>query len=393
MVIRPGLLLLLAALCAAQPAMGQTRRELRDARRSAESQEAAAEAAARAAEAARTEEQRLAEARVAAARAVQAAETRLNQAEAAARRAAQEASAAMQDRAARAAAVAPFLPLLYRLERWPAESLLAVPGPAEESLRGLLAMQALIRHAGAEAEAFRLAAARAMEAARLAAREADRLSDARGEARAADTRLEASLEAARTRRASREAQEGAATRRAQEAVARARDLEQALARLERERAAEEAREAARQRAAEEAARRARRAPPPPAVAEAPVTPMRGGHPLPVAGQVTREFGSAGEGGVSRGITVAAGPRARVVSPCAGRVAFAGAFRSFGQLVIVDCGGGVHVVLARLDRLDTATGERVLAGEPVGSLPGEQAQLYVELRRNGQPSDPRGFFRG
>ena len=74
------------------------------------------------------------------------------------------------------------------------------------------------------------------------------------------------------------------------------------------------------------------------------------------------------------------------------MAFAGPFRSFGQLIIIDCGGGVHVVLARLERLDTAMGERVLAGEPVGSLSSD-AQLYVELRRNGQPSDPRGFFRG
>ncbi|RVT96643.1 hypothetical protein EOD42_09495 [Rhodovarius crocodyli] len=388
MVIRPALLVLLAALCAL-PAGAQTRRELRDARRSAESQEAAAEAAARATEAARAEETRLAEQRVVAARAVQAAEARLNQAEGAARRAAQDAAGAMQDRQARAAAIAPLLPLLYRLERWPAESLLATPAAPEESLRGLLAMQVLIRQAGQEAEAFRLAAARATETARLAAREADRLSEARAEARAADARLEAALDAARGRRANREAQQTQAARRAQAAIGRARDLEQALERLERERAAEEARQAARQRAAEEAARRARRPPP---VAEAPVTPSRGGHPLPVPGQITREFGSSGEGGTARGMTVAAGPRARVVSPCGGRVAFAGPFRSFGQLIIIDCGGGVHVVLARLERLDTAMGERVLAGEPVGSLSSD-AQLYVELRRNGQPSDPRGFFRG
>jgi len=115
--------------------------------------------------------------------------------------------------------------------------------------------------------------------------------------------------------------------------------------------------------------------------------------MPVAGQVAREFGTSGEGGPARGMTMLAGPRARVVAPCTGRVAFAGNFRSYGRLVIIDCGAGVHLVLARLERLETATGERVLTGEPVGSLSGEQPQLYVELRRNGQPADPRALLGG
>ena len=106
-----------------------------------------------------------------------------------------------------------------------------------------------------------------------------------------------------------------------------------------------------------------------------------------------EFGATGEAGLARGMTMLAAPRARVVAPCAGRVAFAGNFRSYGRLVIIDCGAGVHLVLARLERLETATGERVLTGEPVGSLAAEQPQLYVELRRNGQPADPRGLLGG
>jgi septal ring factor EnvC (AmiA/AmiB activator) len=84
----------------------------------------------------------------------------------------------------------------------------------------------------------------------------------------------------------------------------------------------------------------------------------------------------------------------VVSPCAGRAVYAAPFRSFGLLLIVDCGGGYHFVLAGLDRLDTAAGRRLLAGEPVGVLAGSGgagASLYVELRRNGQPVDPRPWF--
>lgn len=343
----------------------------RDARRDAAAQAATAEQAARDAAAARAEEYRLAEARVAAARAAQAAELALARAGAAARQASAAAAAAETERAARAAAIAPLLPLLHRLERWPAESLLAVPAAPGETLRGLLAMQALIRHAVEETEAYRAAAAQAVQSAVAASSEARRLAAVRSEAASADAALEAALEAARVRRAATAAQEDAASRRAREAIARAQDLEQAMARAEREQN-------------RSAASRPPEVPPPPPAARA---------AMPVPGQVLREFGAPGDGGPARGMTVAAAPAARVVSPCAGRVAFAGAFRTYGRIVIVDCGGGVHVVLARLERLDTATGERVLAGEPVGALPAREPSLYVELRRNGQPADPRALFGG
>ena len=360
-----------------QPAWGQTAADLRDARRQTRQDSAAATEAARAASAAQAEERRLAEARVTAARAMQQAEARLATTEAATRIAAEAAQSAAAERALRAAALAPFLPLLHRLERWPAESLLAVPAPPDDALRGLLAMQALIRHAGAEAEAFRQAAERATATRRAAEAEAGKHATARAEALAADTRLEAALEHARLRRAEAQAREDSATRRAREAASRVTDLEQAMARLERERR-QDARTATR-----------RRAPPPPPPAEA----LPGRYAMPVAGQVAREFGATGEAGTARGMTMLAAPRAQVVAPCAGRVAFAGNFRSYGRLVIIDCGAGVHLVLARLERLETATGERVLTGEPVGSLASEQPQLYVELRRNGQPADPRGLLGG
>ena len=89
------------------------------------------------------------------------------------------------------------------------------------------------------------------------------------------------------------------------------------------------------------------------------------------------------------------PGARVVSPCGGKVVFGSSFRSYGLLLIVDCGDGYHFVLAGLDRLDAAPGQRVLAGEPVGQLGASEnnarVPLYLELRRKGQPVDPRSWF--
>jgi murein DD-endopeptidase MepM/ murein hydrolase activator NlpD len=177
-------------------------------------------------------------------------------------------------------------------------------------------------------------------------------------------------------------------RRYREAEARAARAAEARARAERARA----------RAEEAAARQAIPQPEPHQAALPEARPpgggQRAGRAMPVAGQVLRDYGAGGEGGRSRGLTFQAAPGARVVSPCGGRVAFAAPFRSYGLLLIVDCGGGYHVVLAGLDRLDAAPGQKVLAGEPVGQLDAEGRErptLYLELRRDGRPVDPKGWL--
>ena len=81
------------------------------------------------------------------------------------------------------------------------------------------------------------------------------------------------------------------------------------------------------------------------------------------------------------------------------MAFAAPFRSYGLLLIVDCGGGYHAVLAGFDRLDVKVGQAVAAGEPVGVMPGwepgasgNRPALYVELRRDGQPVNPAPWLK-
>ena len=90
----------------------------------------------------------------------------------------------------------------------------------------------------------------------------------------------------------------------------------------------------------------------------------------------------------------------MVSPCGGRAVFAGPFRSFGLLLIVDCGGGYHFVLSGFAHMDAPIGRRVAAGAPVGVMPdwdpksgGERPLLYVELRHHDSPVDPATFLRG
>ena len=115
---------------------------------------------------------------------------------------------------------------------------------------------------------------------------------------------------------------------------------------------------------------------------------------PVTGPVLRSFGTPAEGGPATGVTFAAASGTPVVSPCAGRVAFAAPFRSYGRLVIVACGGGGDVVLAGLGRLYAAPGRAVRPGETLGRMPGGPARpsLYVELRVGAQAVDPLPFLR-
>jgi len=118
---------------------------------------------------------------------------------------------------------------------------------------------------------------------------------------------------------------------------------------------------------------------------------------PVTGVVVKGWGQETEAGPATGLSYHAPPAARVVSPCGGRVVFADTFRSYGLLLIVDCGGGFHVVLSGFDRLDVKLGQTVVAAEPVGVMPSwepgstaNRPALYVELRHGGQPVDPASW---
>ena len=120
---------------------------------------------------------------------------------------------------------------------------------------------------------------------------------------------------------------------------------------------------------------------------------RGTLPFPAVGKVVAAFGesppgAAAGGLMTRGLTIATRPAATVVSPFDGTVAFAGPFRGYGELLIIEHSEGYHTLLAGLGRIDATLNEKVLAGEPVGSMSNDaSAALYVELRRDGQPINP------
>jgi len=141
---------------------------------------------------------------------------------------------------------------------------------------------------------------------------------------------------------------------------------------------------------------------------------RGRLPFPVNGTRIKEFGVPDSlGGTEKGISIATRAAAQVTAPCDSWVVYAGPFRNYGQVLILNAGGGYHVVLAGMDRISVNVGQFVLTGEPVavmnGSAPGsgslatatqatvnptssaDRPVLYVEFRKDGTPIDPSPWW--
>ncbi|MEZ5863134.1 MAG: peptidoglycan DD-metalloendopeptidase family protein [Geminicoccaceae bacterium] len=115
-----------------------------------------------------------------------------------------------------------------------------------------------------------------------------------------------------------------------------------------------------------------------------------GRVMPVAGAVVGHFGQGPNALLDKGITIAVDERRLVRAPRNGRVAFAGPFKGFGLLLIIEHGDEYHSLLSGLSRLAVPVGATVRAGQMVGTLEpiqGHTAQLYVELRRRGVPVNP------
>ena len=125
--------------------------------------------------------------------------------------------------------------------------------------------------------------------------------------------------------------------------------------------------------------------------------------LPVNGVRIREFGASdGTGGSEKGTSIATRPGAQVTAPSDGWVVYAAPYRSYGQLLILNVGGGYHVLLAGMERITVDPGQFVLTGEPVavmgsgtqvasvsaaGSssvIGSPQPVLYIEFRKDGTP---------
>ncbi|WOF42680.1 peptidoglycan DD-metalloendopeptidase family protein [Sphingopyxis indica] len=133
----------------------------------------------------------------------------------------------------------------------------------------------------------------------------------------------------------------------------------------------------------------------PEAADAAVQPLtvreaeltRGAYRLPVVGRIVEGLGEVNDSGVrSRGITVAARPGGQVVAPAPGRVSFAGDYKGYGKIVIIDHGGGWTTLLTGMIALSVDVGDTIEAGTPLGRAGSDDSRITVELRRAGKPVD-------
>ena len=130
----------------------------------------------------------------------------------------------------------------------------------------------------------------------------------------------------------------------------------------------------------------------PAPAASPSAPPRD-FQLPVDGRTLLGFGARRDSGLaSTGLVLAPVAGAQVVAPARGRVAFAGAYRGFGRIVIIEHDGGWTSLVTGLARVDVAIGETVIGGSPIGVAGGRAAPVAFELRRDGAPVNPLQYLR-
>ncbi len=114
---------------------------------------------------------------------------------------------------------------------------------------------------------------------------------------------------------------------------------------------------------------------------------------PAIGPIITAYGQETAKGVSsKGVIIKTRNQAQVISPYDGSVIFAGPFRGYGNLIIIEHGQGYLSLLAGLESIDCELGQMLLAGEPLGQMPDDKdAKLYVELRKDNHPIDPMAWI--
>jgi septal ring factor EnvC (AmiA/AmiB activator) len=304
---------------------------------------------------------------------------------------------------ARRGVLAEVLGALQRMGLHPPPALLVKPEDALSSVRSAILLGAVVPDLRAETDAL---ADDLRELSRVSAsidQERRRLVE-RVEAQATEKkRLSLLLDEKNKLEVQSETQLAQEREKAAQLARRAGSLKDLIAGLEGQ--IEDARREAEEKRRAEAERAARPIPEGHRLVAAPFGALVGHMQLPVAGRIDKRFGDGdGAGGAMQGDMVTTQSGAIVTAPADGIVLYAGPFRSYGQLLILDVGDGYHVVLAGMDRISVTLGQSVLAGEPVGlmgearvasavAFGGENAGpgLYIEFRKDGKPVDPTPWW--
>lgn len=316
---------------------------------------------------------------------------------------------------ARRAQLGGTLAALQRIALQPTDALIVAPGSPVDTVRSAMLLRVAIPAIEQRAKALRADLDELTALRRQIALQRDELAATTSALEAERGRISALIQRKSQARAATASEQKAARARAARLAAQAKDLRDLMARIGREAKERAERERAeRERAERERAEREPERAPRASEAEQPtptpapdtttrlalvkpdnIRPFPGARQslvIPAWGRVVVRYGqSQGTmGGSAKGITIRARQGAQVVAPFDGQVVYAGPFRRYGQILIIEHGGRYHTLLAGLDRIDAVVGQWLLAGEPVGVLGSprnENPELYLELRQAGQPINP------
>jgi septal ring factor EnvC (AmiA/AmiB activator) len=299
----------------------------------------------------------------------------------------------------RRALIGEILAALQRIGHRPPPALIASPEDALQAVRTAMLLGAVLPEMRHEVEALTSDLTELLGVRKQIAAERGRLKAevaALGNERA---RMTALIEERQKQQAAREKALDAERARASELARQVDNLKDLIAKLEQglDPTTRAAREAARgdMRPAMSTLRDPGRLAPAVAFAS-----LRGQVPIPVNGVKLKEYGAPDSiGGVEKGVSIATRAGAQVTAPADGWVVYAGPFRSYGQLLILNAGNGYHILLAGMDRISVDLGQFVLTGEPVAMMGNgshiaailatgsSQPVLYIEFRKDGIPVDP------
>lgn len=299
----------------------------------------------------------------------------------------------------RRAVIGEVLAALQRIGRRPPPALIASPEDALQAVRTAMVLGAVLPDMRAKADALVADLSELLSLRKTITAEQDKLKSEIASLDKDRLRIAALTEERQKQQGEREQALAAERARAAELARQTGDLRDLITKLEAglDPAVRDAREAARNdsRPALSAYRDPGRMAPAVAFAS-----LQRQVPMPVNGVKLRNFGAPdGNGGTEKGLTVATRAGAQVTAPADGWVVYAGPFRSYGQLLILNAGGGYHILLAGMDRISVDLGQFVLAGEPVAVMGSgshiaailasgsSQPVLYIEFRKNGTPVDP------
>jgi septal ring factor EnvC (AmiA/AmiB activator) len=299
----------------------------------------------------------------------------------------------------RRAVIGEVLAALQRIGHRPPPALIASPEDALQSVRTAMLLGAVLPEMRHEVEALASDLGELLSLRKKIAAEREQLNREVASLGTEQVRMTALIGERQKQQAEREQALTAERMRAGDLARQVDNLKDLIARLEQglDPAIRDAREAARSdsRPALSAFRDPGRLTPAIAFAS-----LRGQVPSPVNGVKLKEFGAPdGNRGLEKGVSIATRAGAQVTAPADGWVVYAGAFRSYGQLLILNVGGGYHVLLAGMDRISVDLGQFVLTGEPVAVMGNgshiaailatgsSQPVLYIEFRKDGVPVDP------